>query len=218
VTDTARAEIPAGETVLHAELSLPGEARGLVLLAGADNEDNAGLGNRQVADRLNANGLATLSLDLLTSTEEHIDNRSGELRFDIGLMSERVVAGIDWLASHGTTSALPLGLFGAHIGAAAALAATAARPDQVAALVCRDLWPEPSETPFTALRCPLLLLVGAGDDGLLELNRAAAATLETPWDLALMPATTGELDEPTAVDAVSARAADWFAKHFVRGD
>jgi dienelactone hydrolase len=211
--DEAEVEIAIGEAVLHGDLRMPHDAVGLVAFAHGSGSSRASPRNRQVADTLNREGLATLLLDMLSEEEETVDRETAELRFDIELLGERMVGTVDWLARQEVTADLALGLFGAGTGAAAALNAAAARPDRVAALVSRGGRPDMAAQALPRVLCPVLLIVGALDTEVLELNRRAAAQLAAPHAVELVDGATHLFEEPGALDQVAAHAADWFVRN-----
>jgi dienelactone hydrolase len=169
--------------------------------------------NRQVAAALQAAGLATLLLDLLTPAEEVEDDVTRELRFDIPLLAGRLAEALEWLAREPATRGLPVGLFGASTGAAAALIAAARRPEAVAAVVSRGGRPDLAGEDLPAVRAPTLLLVGGLDREVLALNRAAAARIPARCDLVVVPGATHLFPEPGALEAVSRLACAWFLEH-----
>jgi predicted phosphoribosyltransferase/dienelactone hydrolase len=165
-----------------------------------------------VATSLNHEQFATLLLDLLTMPEERTDAVTAEFRFDVALLSSRVVAAVDWARSDPRTAALPIGLFGASTGAAAALVAAAQRPEAVRAVVSRGGRPDLAGPALAAVTAPTLLIVGALDEVVLEVNRRAAAQLKVS-QLAIVPDATHLFEEPGALEAVERLAGDWFARY-----
>src|SRR5262249_29012397 len=134
--------IPSGRVVLEGNLGIPPDAKGIILFAHGSGSGRHSPRNRFVANRLREAGLGTLLVDLLTEREEVIDSRTGHLRFDIGLLANRLVVAIDWLRQDSHTAGLPIGLFGASTGAAAALVAASHRPGDVFAIVSRGGRPD----------------------------------------------------------------------------
>jgi dienelactone hydrolase len=216
-TDSASVEMTADHATLPGDLSLPRNAAGLVVFVHGSGSSRWSPRNRQVADMLNAAGLGTLLFDLLTPEEAFIDNQTGEMRFDIGLLSERITAVVDWLGEQETTAAMPLGLFGASTGAAAALNAAAARPGRVSALVSRGGRPDLAAEALAQVQCPVLLIVGGDDTEVLELNRQAAERLAATHALQVVSGATHLFEEPGTLDQVAGLAADWFRRHFSEG-
>jgi dienelactone hydrolase len=204
--------VPAGEARLAGDLAVPTGARGMVLFAHGSGSSRHSPRNRQVAAALGQAGLATLLLDLLTEEEEAVDRDRAELRFDIALLAGRLAAAIDWQSEHPGTAALPLGLFGASTGAAAALVAAAQRPQQVVAVVSRGGRPDLAGPSLGLVRAPTLLVVGGRDRVVLELNRSAAQQLTAEHRLEIVPGATHLFEEPGALERVAALAADWFRR------
>ena len=207
--------VAAGPVTLEGDLSLPEGARGLVLFAHGSGSSRYSPRNRYVARLLNEAKLATLLVDLLTSEEEAIDLRTAHLRFDIGLLAERLVGATDWLAQHPDTRHLPVGYFGASTGAAAALVAAAERPHVVGAVVSRGGRPDLAGPALTRVRAPTLLIVGGDDVPVLELNREALAQLRCEKRLVIVPGATHLFEEPGALDQVARLAREWFERHLV---
>jgi dienelactone hydrolase len=204
--------------VLDADLAMPDEARGVVLFAHGSGSSRHSPRNRMVAGRLQGIGLATVLADLLTPDEERRDRATGALRFDIGLLARRVVGAVDWLGHQPGTAALPLGLFGASTGAAAALVAAAHRPDGIRAVVSRGGRPDLAGEALTLVRAPTLLIVGGRDEDVLDLNRRAAAVLPAEHALQVVPGATHLFEEPGALEQVAGWASEWFDRHLTGGD
>ncbi len=205
--------IPAAGVVLDADVVVPENARGVVLFAHGSGSGRFSPRNRYVAGELNSAGLATVLADLLTAEEERVDSRTGQLRFDISLLSARMVALTDWLAGHGPTAGLGVGLFGASTGAAAALAAAAARPAAVQAVVSRGGRPDLAGDVLRLVRQPTLLIVGGRDAVVIELNRAALSKLGGETRLEIVPGASHLFEEPGALEQVARLARDWFVRH-----
>jgi putative phosphoribosyl transferase len=205
--------LEVADVSLSGDLSLPADARGLVLFAHGSGSSRRSPRNRAVAEVLQHRRLGTLLLDLLTEREELLDTTTAQFRFDIPLLADRLVAAIDWAQAHPPTSSLPVGLFGASTGAAAALIAAAKRPTVVNAVVSRGGRPDLAEDSLGAVRAPTLLIVGGRDDVVIELNRQAFARLKSPKQLQIVPNATHLFEEPGALEAVSRLARDWFIQH-----
>jgi putative phosphoribosyl transferase len=193
---------------LGGTLTLPEPARGLVVFAHGSGSSRFSPRNRQVADVLHAAGIGTLLMDLLTEDEEQVDLRTRELRFDIGLLGERVVAAADWAAQQ----AQPVGTFGASTGAAAALVAAAERPGLVTAVVSRGGRPDLAGDALPRVRAPTLLIVGGDDPVVLDLNRQAMERLEAETRLEVVPGASHLFEEPGTLDRVAELARDWFVE------
>ena len=205
--------VTAGSVSLEGNLTLPEAARGIVLFAHGSGSSRLSPRNRYVARILNEAKLATLLVDLLTPEEEAIDVRTAHLRFDIGLLAERLVGATDWLVQHPDTDQLRIGYFGASTGAAAALMAAVVRPDVVGAVVSRGGRPDLAGRALAQVRAPTLLIVGGHDVEVLELNRAALAQLRAEKELVIVPGATHLFEEPGALDQVAHLARDWFERH-----
>lgn len=207
------AVIPAGPVSLHGSLSIPSEPRGVVVFAHGSGSGRLSPRNRFVASALREGRLATLLFDLLTPGEEESDLRTGHLRFDIGFLAGRLLAGVDWVGQQRQTSGLDLGLFGASTGAAAALAAAAERPQRVAAVVSRGGRPDLAGPLLERVRCPTLLLVGGEDHDVLRLNREALQRLTVEKQLQIVPRATHLFEEPGALEEVARSAREWFVRY-----
>jgi putative phosphoribosyl transferase len=205
--------IAAGNVGLAGDLTAPPDARGVVVFAHGSGSGRFSPRNRAVAGELVRAGLATLLMDLLTADEEAVDFRTGHLRFDIRLLSERVIATIDWLASDGTVGSLPVGCFGASTGAAAALVAAAERPERVAAVVSRGGRPDLAGDALARVTAPTLLIVGSLDTEVILLNRQAQARLGGRSELVIVPGAAHLFEEPGALEQVAALARDWFLRY-----
>jgi pimeloyl-ACP methyl ester carboxylesterase len=208
--------ITAGPVTLEGNLSLPRGARGIVMFAHGSGSSRLSPRNRYVAQLLNQARLATLLVDLLTAQEEAIDLRTARLRFDIGLLAERLVGATDWLLEHPQTRELQIGYFGASTGAAAALVAAAERLDEVAAIVSRGGRPDLAGPRLPQVRAPTLLIVGGNDVQVIELNRAAFAQLRCEKQLVIVPGATHLFEEPGALDEVARLAREWFERYLAR--
>ena len=198
---------------LEADLGLPSAARGLVLFAHGSGSSRFSPRNREVAQQLNDAGLATLLADLLTADEEATDERTRRLRFDVGLLADRLVDLTDWLGADERTAHLNIGYFGASTGAGAALAAAARRPDTVHAVVSRGGRPDLAGPELAQVRAPTLLIVGGNDGAVIDLNQQALALLHCDKRLAIVAGATHLFAELGALDAVSSLARDWFLRH-----
>ena len=207
--------VPAGSVTLDGNLSLPEGARGIVLFAHGSGSSRHSPRNRYVVRLLNEAKLATLLIDLLTQQEEAIDMRTAQLRFDIELLAERLVAATDWLTQQPETRHLRLGYFGASTGAGAALVAAAERPDVVGAVVSRGGRPDLAGPALERVRAPTLLIVGGNDSPVIELNWTALAQLRCEKQLVIIPGATHLFEEPGALDEVARLAREWFKRHLM---
>jgi predicted phosphoribosyltransferase/pimeloyl-ACP methyl ester carboxylesterase len=206
---TPHAEILLGREALPGDLNLPPDPRGLVIFAHGSGSSRFSPRNRLVAEALNAAGYATLLFDLLTE-EEARDRRNV---FDIPLLGARMAEAIDWARNDDRVFALPIGLFGASTGAAAAIHAAAAREGEVSALVSRGGRPDLAERWLGSLGAPTLFIVGGEDREVLELNRAAQKLCLGPTELKLIPGASHLFEETGALDQVLSAATEWFDRH-----
>jgi putative phosphoribosyl transferase len=207
--------VTAGPVTLEGNLSLPEGARGVVLFAHGSGSGRHSSRNRYVARLLNRANLATLLIDLLTVDEEAVDLQTAHLRFDIGLLAQRLVGATDWLTHQPDTRHLRIGYFGASTGAAAALVAAAERPDVVGAVVSRGGRPDLAGPALPLVRAPTLLIVGGNDVPVIGLNRAAFEQLRCEKQLVIVPGATHLFEEPGALNEVARLAREWFERHFV---
>jgi dienelactone hydrolase len=170
--------------------------------------------NRAIADILNRGLIATLLFDLLTPQEQVLDEQRRELRCDIPLLTGRVIRAVDWASTDQRTSDLPLGLFGASNGAAAALCAAAERHREVRAVVCRGGRPDLAAGALTQVFAPTLLIVGGLDQEVMRLNRDAADHMPSKPRLDVIPGATHLFEEAGKLYEVALRGRDWFLRHF----
>ena len=210
---TQEVVVQAGGTGLPAFLTLPGNAVGLVAFVHGSGSSRFSSRNQYVAQVLNAGGLGTLLFDLLTPDEHAIDSVTAQLRFDIPLLGRRTVATVDWLASQAEIADLPLGLFGASTGAAAALIAAAERPGRVRAVVSRGGRPDLAMADLPRVQAPTLLIVGGHDYPVIEMNQEAARQLSAPKELAIVEGATHLFEEPGTLEKAAKLARDWFLRY-----
>jgi putative phosphoribosyl transferase len=202
----ATRDVEIGPHRLPGLLRLPEAARGLVIFAHGSGSSRFSRRNNFVAAEFAARGLGTLLFDLLSEVESE-DRRNV---FDIALLGGRMLEAIDWAQGD---APLPLGLFGASTGAAAALVAAAQRPQAVAAVVSRGGRPDLAGAHLAGVRAPTLLIVGGDDEQVLALNRAALQRLSCERSLAIVPGATHLFEEPGTLERVVELAADWFLRH-----
>jgi putative phosphoribosyl transferase len=200
---------------LNGDLSIPDNAVGLVVFVHGSGSSRFSQRNRAVADALIHAQLGTLLLDLLTEAEERTDAVTSEFRFDIPLLAERTSGVVDWVTGAPRIASLPLGLFGASTGAAAALIAAAERPHAVRAVVSRGGRPDLAEAALESVTAPTLLIVGGRDEPVIELNRRALDRLSGERELHIVPGATHLFEEPGALQNVARLATNWFLDHFV---
>lgn len=215
--ETTEILVDSAGTPLPAFLTLPREAKGLVIFVHGSGSSRFSSRNRFVAEVLSEAGLATLLFDLLTEEEGRVDAITAELRFDIPQLIGRTIGTLDWVVSQPALDALSIGLFGASTGAAAALGAAAERPDSVAAVVSRGGRPDLAIPVLPRVKAPTLFIVGERDSTVLELNREAAAAMQAPWELAIVPGATHLFEEPGTLEQAAALARDWFLRYLAPG-
>jgi pimeloyl-ACP methyl ester carboxylesterase len=215
-TAEVEVQIQAGDVLLEGNLGVPVEAAAVVLFAHGSGSSRHSVRNRAVAAAFRQLGLATLLFDLLSAEEEAIDEGTRLLRFDIPLLAGRLSNTVDWLGNQPRAGGLPMGLFGASTGAAAALVAAARRPAKVGAVVSRGGRPDLAGAALLAVQAPTLLIVGENDPVVLALNRSAQRQLRCENELKTIPGATHLFEEPGALDKVAQLAGDWFLKKLKR--
>ena len=207
-------DVPAGSVTLQGDLALPAAAAGVVLFAHGSGSSRFSSRNRFVARALNAAGLGTLLIDLLTREEEAVDQRTAHLRFDIGLLAGRLASAVEWLRQDEATRGLPVGLFGASTGGGAALVAAARAPEAVAAVVSRGGRPDLAGDALPHVRAATLLIVGGDDVPVIAMNRDAMARMrDVEVRLEIVPGASHLFEEPGTLEEVARLAAGWFARH-----
>jgi putative phosphoribosyl transferase len=202
-----------GPAALPGVLTLPPGAAGIVVFAHGSGSGRNSPRNRVVAQALQRRRFGTLLFDLLTPAEAE----QRDSVFDVALMARRLLQALDWSEAHAAVRGLPLGLFGASTGAAAALVASAQRPGAVAALVARGGRPDLADTVLGDVRTPTMLIVGAADAEVLQFNVAAYARLRCEKRLEIVPRATHLFAEAGALESVAVLAQEWFAAHFGAG-
>jgi len=211
VTTERALRIASDGVVLDGDLVVPASPQGLVLFAHGSGSSRLSLRNRFVAEVLQSNGIATLLMDLLTPDED-TDRRA---RFDIPLLTRRLGSALRFMQDDATVGKLPMGLFGASTGAAAALAVAASAPQAVTAVVSRGGRPDlAGEQVLREVSTPTLLIVGGADEQVLALNRAAQELIGRPAELVVVPGATHLFEEPGTLDTAADHAAQWFVRHF----
>ncbi|MGZ4400176.1 MAG: dienelactone hydrolase family protein, partial [Gaiellaceae bacterium] len=213
-------ELPVGDVGLVGFLTLPPGAGGIVVFVHGSGSGRFSPRNALVASALVEAGFATLLLDLLTPAEEAADQHTAGLRFDVRVLSERVIGTIDWLAADAlvgdlppAVGDLPVGCFGASAGAAAALVAAAERPDRVGAVVSRGGRPDLAGPALARVKAPTLLMVGGRDEQVLMLNRSAQERLPGESKVVIVPGAGHLFSEQGALERVAELARDWFERH-----
>ena len=206
--------IPVSDKWLYGDLVLPPRFRGLVLFAHGSGSGRHSARNRQVAQHHQHVGIATLLLDLLTAQEEQIDLHTREHRFDISLLTRRMLEATAWAAAQPELQRTAIGYFGASTGSAAALIAAAQMGDQIAAVVSRGGRPDlAGPVALAAVKAPTLLIVGGADYEVIELNKQAHAHLRCEKSLVVVPGATHLFEETGALEQVAQLASSWFTVH-----
>ena len=207
--------IRANDAQLAGDLTIPDQPRGIVIFAHGSGSSRFSSRNRFVASRLNDAKLATLLMDLLTPREEEVDELTRELRFDIDLLADRLIAAMQFVNLDPRTLNLPIGLFGASTDGGAALVAAGRKPELVQTVVSRGGRPDLAGDSLFDVKCPVLLIVGAADDEVIQLNRQAMQLLPeaTKVELKLIPNATHLFQEPGALAQVAEMATQWFVHH-----
>ena len=201
--------VPATGMSLPGDLVMPEQAVGVVAFAHGSGSSRHSPRNRVVAGTLEAAGLATLLFDLLTPNEEGDRNNV----FDIAMLGARLSDAVAWLSETPMTAYLPIGVFGASTGAAAAVLAAAAPGSPVRAVVSRGGRPDLAADALPAVRAPTLLIVGGRDEPVHTWNRDAAARLTCAHEVEVVPEATHLFEEPGTLDTVAVLARDWFLRH-----
>lgn len=199
---------------LAGDLAVPAEPVGIVVFAHGSGSSRHSRRNRAVAEVLQRSGFATLLLDLLTEDEERADARTGHLRFDIELLAGRVTTSVEQIKEQAIVRGLPVGLFGASTGAAAALVA-AAHDHSIRAVVSRGGRPDLAGEALSRVQAPTLFIVGSMDVQVLELNRAAGVQLAAANRVEVVQGATHLFEEPGALEEVARLATGWFRDHVV---
>jgi pimeloyl-ACP methyl ester carboxylesterase len=212
-TRTAAVQIEAGTARLDGDLVRPDRPGGLIVFAHGSGSSRHSPRNRQVAAALHRHGLATLLADLLTEAEERVDAYTAQYRFDIPRLAQRLGAIVEWAGTRADLAPLPIGLFGASTGAAAALITAAQHPDRIAAVVSRGGRPDLAGPWLDRVRAPTRLIVGSLDVPVIGMNREAMAQMPAVVDLQIVPGATHLFEEPGTLDRVAELAGEWYTRH-----
>lgn len=204
-----RQSIEIGKNRLEGLFGVPDNASGLIIFAHGSGSSRHSPRNNYVADILQSRGFATLLFDLL-SEEEAVDRRNV---FDIPRLGDRVGQAITWAATEPQSANLPIGLFGASTGAAAALVAAAAAPTEIRAVVSRGGRPDLAGSALPHVKAPTLLIIGGLDDQVVELNAAARSLMQCETKLEIVPGATHLFEEAGTLDLAVDLASDWFSFH-----
>ena len=205
--DQGLVRIATGGVELEGNLLVAEDATGVVLFAHGSGSSRFSSRNRYVAEVLRSRGLGTLLIDLLTREEEAIDMRTAHLRFDIGLLADRLAGAVEWLGK-----ARRIGLFGASTGGGAALVAAARTPGRIAAVVSRGGRPDLAGDALPLVKAPTLLIVGGDDIPVIGMNEEAYDRMTCERKLEIVPGASHLFEEPGTLETVAKLASDWFAR------
>jgi putative phosphoribosyl transferase len=206
-------QIPAGRVALEGELSIPADVKGLVLFAHGSGSSRHSPRNQFVAGVLQESGIGTLLFDLLTRAEEAEDYHTGHLRFDIGLLAERLIHAARAMEQEPEAQHLKLGFFGSSTGGGAAIVAGAELGDKIGAIVSRGGRPDLAGNALRKVTAPTLLIVGGEDDLVIQLNEQALRALRCEKALRIVAGASHLFEEPGTLDSVAHLAAEWFVEH-----
>src|ERR671918_1790818 len=206
-------KIRSGKVILHGELSIPTGAEGVVLFVHGSGSSRHSPRNQFVARTIREAGVGTLLFDLLTQEEETVDMRTRHLRFDIGLLAERLVDASNWIKRGPDTSHLRVGYFGSSTGGGAALVAAAEVGEEVGAVVSRGGRPDLAGDALPKVKSPTLLIVGGYDYPVIRMNEDAYRQLDCEKEMIIVPGATHLFEEPGTLEEVAHLAADWFQMH-----
>ncbi|WP_373533037.1 dienelactone hydrolase family protein [Vampirovibrio sp.] len=208
--------IDVGDESLPGILAVPNAAAGIILFAHGSGSSRLSPRNQYVARQFNQAGLATLLFDLLTSPEERLDRLTGQLRFNVGLLANRLSAVADWVSHYPETQQFQIGYFGASTGAAAALMAAAHNPHTVKAIVSRGGRPDLGGDSLRDVQAPSLLMVGSLDTDVIGLNEQAFQEMRCEKKLQIIPGASHLFEEPGKLETVSEIATTWFLNHLIK--
>lgn len=205
--------IPVDGDFIEGNLRVPVGAKAVVLFAHGSGSSRFSPRNKYVAGELNDAEIATLLIDLLTKDEEEVDMRTRQFRFDINLLTKRLMSAAEWLKKNPRTQNLKLGIFGSSTGAAAALITAAKLPEDVAAVVSRGGRPDLAMKHLTKVRAQSLFIVGGRDTVVIDLNKKAMAEVPTEKKLEIVPGATHLFEETGKLEEVAKLATTWFLEH-----
>jgi dienelactone hydrolase len=212
-TDEGLVHVGIDSITLDGNLLVPSGATGIVLFAHGSGSSRFSSRNRAVASTLREASLGTLLIDLLTGREEQRDNVTGALRFDIGMLADRLAGTVDWIRARPDLSRMKIGLFGASTGGGAALVAAAERPESIHAVVSRGGRPDLAGPALPRVKAPTLLIVGGDDLPVIELNQEAYDQLRCERQLEIIPGASHLFEEPGTLEQVAELASDWFTRY-----
>lgn len=215
ITEHREVQILSTGVRLEGVMSIPEDAKGIVLFVHGSGSSRHSPRNQYVAQTLQKGGLATLLFDLLTPAEEEIDQHTRQWRFDINLLARRTAAVLEWLELQPYVYNLRRGLFGSSTGAAAALMAAAELPEKVEAIVSRGGRPDLAGEALPKVQAPTLLIVGGLDEAVIDLNELALARMQPGFEkkLVIIPGASHLFEEPGTLEYVARLARDWFQTH-----
>ena len=211
--DKTAVQIPSGTAIINGNLEVPEGANGIVLFAHGSGSSRFSPRNTYVARLINKEGIATLLVDLLTEEEDAVDEYTGQFRFNVDMLAERLTDSTQWLKRRKIGKELSIGYFGASTGAAAALIAAAKFPDDVRAVVSRGGRPDLAGKKLSKVKAPTLLIVGGDDTEVLDLNRQALKLIKAEKKLEVVPGATHLFWEPGKLREVAELTIDWFKKY-----
>jgi len=216
ITEHREVQILSTGVRLDGVMSMPEDAKGIVLFVHGSGSSRHSPRNQYVAQTLQKGGLATLLFDLLTPAEEEIDRHTRQWRFDIGLLARRTAAVLEWLELQPYVYDLKQGLFGSSTGAAAALMAAAEIPEKVEAIVSRGGRPDLAGEALPKVQAPTLSIVGEFDEAVIDLNEQALEQMKPGLEkkLVIVPGASHLFEEPGTLEYVARLARDWFQTHF----
>ncbi len=204
--------VVAGDDILYGDLTIPENPHGLILFAHGNGSSRHSPRNRSIAQYLNKGGFATLLFDLLTPSEESTDEMTGEFRFDIELLTRRLVGATDWVAKNRKTQHMPKAYFGASTGAAAAMVSSVIRGD-IKAIVSRGGRPDLAGVFLPQVTAPTLLVAGGHDTMIVEINRKSLDDIHAVKELAVVPGAGRLFEEPGGIKEVARLSVDWFLRY-----
>ena len=209
--------IDTGEVHLYGELEVPTGAPGIVLFAHGSGSSRRSPRNQYVARIIRDAGIGTLLFDLLTQEEDREDAMTGELRFDVDLLANRLIDATSWVEEQKETHGLKIGYFGASTGGGAALLAAAEIGERVTTVVSRGGRPDLAGDALPDVTCPTLLIVGGLDDIVIRLNEEAFAKLRCEKQLRIIPGASHLFEERGKLEQVAQISAQWFSQHMPIG-
>lgn len=216
IPDPRAVRIPFGNAWLDADLAAAPTEGSTIIFAHGSGSGRSSPRNQLVATRLSAHGFGTLLLDLLTESEARIDEVTAEHRFNIPLLTERLLVATDWLIAKPEGRGTSVGYFGASTGGAVAMMAAAQRPESVGAIVLRGARSDLGDSAAPRIRCPTLLIAGANDPLIRRANEQTVRLLRCEKNLEVIPNSTHLFEEPGALDRVAERTTEWFVRYLSR--